>query len=105
MPIVRGSMTSLFSYEIALFIRHVSIGNFFVSLLALIFFLLELALFGFAQFAIGTSPNPNIESYFSVFAPDALKSFVLELFMMLRMFSSQRSIKICMYKPNELTLV
>ena len=71
-PLLRSSMASIFGYMLTKLVKSPSFGNFFISLISLIFLILMLINNGFSMFAFSSAPNPNMSNPLAVWAPDAI---------------------------------
>ena len=82
-PILRGSIVGVLSTMICLMGRAPGFGNFFLSLIAVILFILFLVLDCIGQLAMGSSPSPNMANPLANWAPDTWMSVAFEITLVL----------------------
>ncbi|OHT06743.1 hypothetical protein TRFO_05410 [Tritrichomonas foetus] len=80
LPIIKSSLICVVSEEMTQIVRNPSLGTFFLSLIALIILVLQFFMSGVVQFAMGSSPSPNMSNPLAIWGPCAWRSVIYELF-------------------------
>lgn len=79
-PLLRSSIVCNVSEHVTTIVRDPSFGTFFLSLFSLFILLIQLFMAGFLQFAMGSSPSPNMANPLAIWGPCAWRSVIFELY-------------------------